>query len=193
MQHLTQVFFLSYSTASATSGLTSAPTRVSSPHALITLHKASSDDTATLGAGFKKSLSITKHIIALANNNLFAGFYVVTPNKRIRSIFQPQRCTLTDPDTGAKLEYLIGHGSNDPRFMRAEYTPVKVATTFVCIVDTTSTEVPACYRSGPAFTMADVTLANTLGLQDSTSYKAVHLPLSLPIPFGIHNTAKILL
>ena len=131
-----------------------------------------------------------KRIIALANNNLFAGFYVVMPYKRIRPIFQPQRCTLTDPDTGAGLEYLIGHGSNDPRFMRTGYTPVEVATTFVCIVDTTSTVVPACYRSGPTFMTADVMLANTLDLQDGTSYKAVHLPLSLPIPFGIHDTAK---
>jgi hypothetical protein len=154
------------------------------------LHKSSSDDAEALNAGFKKSLSTTKLIIALANNNLFVGFYVVTPNKRIRPIFQPQRCTLTDPDTGTELEYLVGHGSNDPRFMRAEYTPVEVAATFVCIVDTTSTEVPACYRSGPAFTTTDVMLANTINLQDGTTYKAVHLPLSLPIPFGIHDTAK---
>ena len=140
---------------------------------LILLHKASSDDAATLDAGFKKSLSTTKRIIALANNNLFAGFYVVMPNKRIRPIFQHQRCTLTDPNTGAELEYLIGHGSNDPRFMHAEYTPVEVAATFVCIVDRTSTKVAACYSSGPAFTTANVTLAKTLDLQNGTSYKAV--------------------
>ena len=65
-----------------------------------------------------------------------------------------------------------------------------VHTTFVCLVNTTSTEVPACYRTGPAFTTADAMLANTLDLQDGTSYKAVHLPLSLHIPFGIHNMAK---
>ena len=78
MPHLTRVFLLSHSTASATSGLTSAPTRVSTPHTLITLHKVHSDDATALDAGFKKSLSTTKRIIALANNNLFAGFYVVT-------------------------------------------------------------------------------------------------------------------
>jgi hypothetical protein len=44
-----------------------------------------------LDAGFKKSLSTSKRIIALANNNLFAGFYVVRPNKHVRPIFQPQR------------------------------------------------------------------------------------------------------
>jgi hypothetical protein len=74
--------------------------------------------------------------------------------------------------------------------MLAEYTPVKVAATFICIVDTTSTEVPACYCSGPTFTTANVMLANTLDLQDDTTYKAVHLPLSLLIPFSIHITAK---
>ena len=41
-----------------------------------------------LDAGFKKSLFTTKRIIALANNNLFPGFYVVMPNKRIRAIFR---------------------------------------------------------------------------------------------------------
>ena len=89
-----------------------------------------------------------------------------------------------------KHKYLVGHGSNDPRFLRPEFTPVEVAGTLVCLVDAASTEVPACYRSGPAFTTTDVTGTNTLDLQDGVTYKAVHLPLSLPIPFGIHDTTK---
>jgi hypothetical protein len=64
---------------------------------LITLHKASSDNAMMLNAIFKKSLSTTKHVIVLTNNNLFEGFYIVTPNKCIHPIFQPQRCTLTNP------------------------------------------------------------------------------------------------
>ncbi len=111
-------------------------------------------------------ISTTKRIIALTNNNLITGFYVVTPNKHIHPIFQPQCCTLTNPDTRAKLEYLIGHGSNDSRFLHAEYAPVKVAGTFVCLVDTTSTKVPACYHSGAAFTAANLTGTHTLDLQE---------------------------
>jgi hypothetical protein len=131
-----------------------------------------------------------KRITALANNNLFSGFYVITPNKQIRLIFQPHRCTLTDPDTLIKHEYLFGHTSNDPRFLCIEFTPVKVAGTFACLIDISSTEVPACYRSGPAFTAADVSGANTLDLHDWVTYKVVHLPLSLPIPFGVNDTTK---
>ena len=74
---------LSHFKGSATSGLTLAPTRAASPTTLITLHKASNDVAVVLGASFRKSLSTTNRIIALTNNNLFAGFYVITPHKRI--------------------------------------------------------------------------------------------------------------
>jgi hypothetical protein len=186
--HTQVLLFLSI--GSAESGLTSAPTRVASPTTLITLHKANSADAASLDASFRRSLFTTKCVIALSNNSLFAGFYVVTPHKRVRPIFQPQRCTLTNLDTGIEQEFLVGHGSNDPRFLRAEYVPVDVAGTFVCLVDTSSLEVPACYRSGPAFTAADITGTHTLTLKEDATYKAVHLPLALPIPFGIDDTAK---
>ena len=186
---LTQVFPVHLS-VSTTSGLTSAPTWVATPHALITLHKACNDDATTLSSGFRKNLSTNKRILALANNSLFAGFYVITPNKRVRPIFQPQRCTLTDSDTGVEREYLLGHGSTDPRFLCAEFVPVDVAGTFACLVDTSIMEVPTCYRSGPAFTVSDVTGTNSLDLQEGVTYVAVHLPLSLPIPFGVNDTAK---
>jgi len=131
-----------------------------------------------------------KRVIALTNNNLFAGFYVVTPHKRIRPIFQPQRCTLTDLDTGIEQEFLVGHGSNDPRFLRAEYVPVNLAGTSVCLADLSSVEVPPCYHSGPAFKAANITGTHTLTLQEDTTYKMVHLPLALPIPFGVEDTTK---
>jgi hypothetical protein len=91
---------------------------------------------------------------------------------------------------GTEHEYLIGHGSNDPRFLRAEFTPVEVAGTLVCVIDASSREVPACYRSGPTFTIADVTRTHTLDLQEGVNYKVVHLPLALPIPFGVNDTTK---
>ena len=60
------------------SGLTSAPTWVASPSVLIMLYKQSSEDATLLDNSFRKSLFTTKCIIALANNNLFVGFYIVT-------------------------------------------------------------------------------------------------------------------
>jgi hypothetical protein len=132
------------------SGLTSVLNRVATPTALITLHKQSDDDSATLEASFQKTLSTTKQVIALANNNLFTRFYVVTPHRRIHPIFQPQRCTLTDPDTGLEHEFLLGHGSNDPRLLHAEYTHVEGIGTFACIGDTSTANVPTCYHSGPS-------------------------------------------
>jgi hypothetical protein len=131
-----------------------------------------------------------KRVIALTSNNLFAGFYVVTPHKRVRPIFQPQRCTLTDPDTGIEQEFLVGHGSNDPRLLHVEYVSVDIAGTFVCLVDTSSVKVPPCFRSGPAFKAADITGTQALTLQEDTTYKVVHLPLALPILFGVNDTAK---
>jgi len=154
------------------------------------LHKASSDDAASLDTNFRKSLTATKRVIALTNNSLFTGFYVVTPHKRVRPIFQPQRCTLTNPDTRVEQEFLVGHGSNDRRFLCAEYAPVDVAGTFACLINTSSAEAPPCYRSGPAFTAADITGTHTLTLQEDTTYNVVHLPLALPIPFGVDDTAK---
>ena len=41
-----------------------------------------------------------------------------------------------------------------------------------------------------AFKAADITGTHTLTLQEDTTYKAVHLPLALPIPFGIDDAAK---
>ena len=166
-----------YSSVSTTSGLTSAPTRVATSHSLITLYKAVSDDATTLDASFRGRLSTSKCITALANNNLFVGFYVIMPNKRVRPIFQPQRCTLTDPNTGTEHEYLIGHGSNDPRFLRAEFAPVEVAGTLFCLVNVSSTEVPTCYHSGPAFTAAEVTGTNTLDLKDGVPPACPSYPL----------------
>jgi hypothetical protein len=87
-------------------------------------------------------------------------------------------------------EYLVDHRSNNPRFLQAEFAPVDVAGTLVCLVETSSTEVPAFYRSGPTFTAANVTGTNTLDLHEGVTYKAVHLLLSLPIPFSITNTIK---
>jgi hypothetical protein len=113
-----------YSSVSTTSSLASAPTRIATTPSLITLHKGVSADATELDTNLRSRLSTSKRITALANNNVFAGFYVVTPNKCVRSIFQPQRCTLSDPDTGTEHVYLLGHGSNDPRFLRAEFTPV---------------------------------------------------------------------
>jgi hypothetical protein len=157
---------------------------------LITLHKGVSNDATMLDASFCGRLSTSKRITALANNNLFASFYMIAPNKRVHPIFQPQCCILTDPDTGAKHEYSVSHGSNKPRFLRAEFAPVEVAGTLICLIDISSTKVPACYRSGPAFTTTNVTGTITLDLHDGVTYKAVHLPLSLPIPFGINDTTK---
>ena len=103
---------------------------------LITLFKSNTEDAVSQDNTFRKSLTTAKRIIALANNNLFAGFYVITLGRRIRPLFQPQRCTLTDADTGIEQEFLLGHSSNDPSFLRAEYTSVDVAKMLACIVNT---------------------------------------------------------
>jgi hypothetical protein len=126
----------------------------------------------------------------LANNNPFAEYSVIMPSKHVCPIFQPQTCTLTDPNTGVENEYLIGHGSNDPWFLHAEYAPVKVAGTYICLVDTSTTEFPACYCSRPGFTAADITCTNTVNLQDGVKYMVVDLPLVHPIPYSINDTAK---
>ena len=120
------------------------------------------------------SILLLNSVMSKAPNNK------LVTNKRVCPIFQPQRCTLTAPNTGAKHKYLVGHGSNNPRFLHAEFTPVEVAGMLVCLVD----------RSGPAFTAANMTGTNTLDLQDGVTYKAVHLPLALPIPFSVNDTTK---
>ena len=53
--------------------------------------KPGSADATSLNTSFRKTLSTTKRVIALANNNLFAGFYVVrcflyAHRKRIRAV-----------------------------------------------------------------------------------------------------------
>ena len=159
---------------------------------LITLFKSNTEDAVSQDNTFRKSLTTAKRIIALANNNLFAGFYVITLGRRIRPLFQPQRCTLTDADTGIEQEFLLGHSSNDPSFLRAEYTSVDVAKMLACIVNTDLGDIPGCFRSGPAFTRNDITATTTLTdiLSPTASYKIVLLPTALPIPFGIGDTAK---
>jgi hypothetical protein len=78
-----------------TSGLTLAPTWVTTSHLLITLHKGVSKDATMLEANFHSCLSTSKRITSLASNNLFAGFYMITPDKRVCPIFQSQCCMST--------------------------------------------------------------------------------------------------
>jgi hypothetical protein len=76
---------------------------------LITCHKMYDEDTTTLDASFQKSLYTRKGIIALANNILFAGFYVVTPNKCRAKIIG--RCTrnLWTPPWHTAFSFLPHH------------------------------------------------------------------------------------
>ncbi len=97
--------------ASYASRQTSAPTLLGSHSLLITLFKGDSKDAFSQGNTFRKTLTTAKRVIALANNNLFAGFYVITPGKRLRPLFQPQRCTFTNANTGIEQEFLIGDNS----------------------------------------------------------------------------------
>ncbi len=64
--------------ASLASGRTSAPTLLGSRTLLITLFKGDSEDASSQGNTFCKTLTTAKRVIALANNNLFVGFYVIT-------------------------------------------------------------------------------------------------------------------
>jgi hypothetical protein len=158
-----------------------APTQITTTTGLNTFHKPKSNDATTLKASFKKSLLTLKHVTTLANNHL---------HKHMRPIFRHQHCTLTDPESGVKNEFLIGHGSNNPWFLSAENVPIEVAGTLACLVDTSSMEVPHCYCSGPFFMATNITGTTTLVLQEGTSNKVVHLPLTLLIPFDINDTTK---
>ena len=121
---------------------TSAPTLLGSNSLLITLFKGDSEDASSQGNTFHKTLTTAKRVIALANNNLFAGFYIITPSKRLHPLFQPQRCTFTNANTGIKQEFLLGHSSNDPCFLHAEYKSVDVAKMLACIVNTNLDVIP---------------------------------------------------
>ncbi len=48
------------------------------------------------------------------------------------------------------------------------------------------------FHSGPAFTIDNITITTTLTntLSPTATYKIVLLPMTLPIPFGIDDTAK---
>ena len=81
------------------------------------LFKGDMEDTTSQGNTYRKTLTMAKHVIALTNNNLFMGFYVITPGKYLHLLFQPQRCTFTDADIGLKQEFPIGNSSNDPDFL----------------------------------------------------------------------------
>ncbi len=120
------------------------------------------------------------------------GFYVITPGKCLRPLFQPQRCTFTDANTGIEQEFLLGHSSNDPCFLRMEYTSVDVAKMLACIVNIDLDNIPGCFCSGPAFTVSNITAITTLTdtLSPTATYKIVLLPVALPIPFGIGDMAK---
>ena len=140
------------------------------------LYKLSDENAAMLDTSSRKTLSTMKHVIALLNNNLFMWFYIITLHKYIHPIFQPQYCTITDPDTGLKHEFLLGHGSNDPWFLHAGYVPLEVSCTFVCIPDTSTANIPTCYRSCPIFSGTDITGTTTLNIQEDISYMVVLPP-----------------
>jgi hypothetical protein len=99
------------------------------PTALITLHNPSDDHTGTLDTSFRKTLSTNQRVIAviaLANKSPFAGFPAVTSHRQIRPVFQPQRCTLTDPDTGLELEFLLGMAARNLDLFTRSTLPSKL-------------------------------------------------------------------
>ncbi len=108
--------------------------------------KGNSEDASSQGSTFCKMLTTAKRIITLANNNLFAGFYIITPGKCLHLLFQPPCCTFTDANTGIKQEFLLGHSSNDPCFLRVEYTSVDMAKMLACIINTDLDNIPGCFR-----------------------------------------------
>ena len=111
------------------------------------LFKSDTEDASIQGNTFCKTLTMTKCVITLANNNLFKGFYVITHDKCMHPLFQPQHFTFTNSDTGLKQELLLGYSSNDPSFLRAEYTSVNAAKMFACIVNTNLDDIPGCFHS----------------------------------------------
>ena len=141
---------------------------------------------------FCKTLTSTKQVIALANNNLVVADFVITPGRHLHPLFQPQHCSFTDADTGLEQEFLLSPSSNDPCFLHAKFISVNAAKMCACIVNADSNDIPRCFRSRPAFTVSNITI--TTALMDTMSplarYKMVLLPTALPIPFGINTTTR---
>ena len=67
-----------------------------------------------------------------------------------------------------------------------------MAKMLACIVNTNLDDIPRCFHSEPAFMVGNITATTTLTdtLSPTATYKIVLLPMALPIPFGIGNTAK---
>jgi hypothetical protein len=54
------------------------------------LYKTCNNDATAKGTSFWKTLLMAKHAVALANNNLFAAFYGITPRKCTESDLTPK-------------------------------------------------------------------------------------------------------
>ena len=99
------------------------------------LFKNNTEDTSTQGIVFHKMLITAKPIIALANNNLIAGFYAIMLVDTSAHSSSPSTVPSL-PDSGHKQEFLLGRSSNDPCFLCAKFTSLDTAKLFTCIVDT---------------------------------------------------------
>lgn len=181
-------------TVSALSGKTSAPTKVLGTNKLVTTYRADPKDAPAQRQTFMRAMSSHKRLNVLCDNDLLAGFYVVSSTKRIKVLMQPQLCILPDPNTAVEMSYLLGHSSNDANMCRPEYTTADITHNFISLIDTSSIIIPQGFKVGPPFKMEDLANLNLPNIKalmtDTNNYRLVSLPCCIPIPFGAPDTCK---
>ena len=139
-------------------------------------------------------MSANKRFNTLCDNDLFAGFYIVSPTKRIKVLMQPHLCILPDPNTAEETSFLLGHSSNDTNMCRPEYTTADVTKNFISLIDTNVITIPQGFKAGSPFKkveLANLNLPNIMALMtDTNTYRLAALPCCIPIPFGATDTCK---
>ena len=107
-------------------------------------------------------MSANKRFNTLCDNDLFAGFYIVSPTKRIKVLMQPHLCILPDPNMAEETSFLLGHSSNDTNMCRPEYTTADVTINFISLIDTNVVTIPQGFKAGSPFKKVELANLNLL-------------------------------
>ena len=126
-------------------------------------------------------MTVNKRTQALQDHAVFPGFYVVSPNNRLRAFLLPQKVRLDD--TSSKSEVLMGTTVNKTTFLKPESCALECTHNILCLVE--KGKAPELFITGAPFTQATApSLATWIKVPD-VEHVLIKVPLCFPIPHGV--------
>ena len=125
-----------------------------------------------------------KRLENVQDSLLMLGAYVVSSNKKVRTILFPKKVVLNDT---ASSEVLMGTTIDSTLVEKPEYCELHITHNVVVLVEENSA--PPTFVVGNSFNKVSAPLLSAFMAKDTVDYVLVKLPCSYPIPHGVPLTS----